>query len=152
MSRYTEINILAANRSIKSGLSEYYPTQPLVINGVKWTPAKIITALETEEAQFKEARLHRDAWHLAARALRKTIRVNHQLRLALRLTLEATHGRTSVVVASFGYSRPKRRKPNIETAARAVEKRLATRAARGTRGRRQRREIKGVVPAPATKK
>jgi hypothetical protein len=147
MGRNTEVAIRAANTRIKDGLHKHYATQPLIINGVKWTAAKIIAALETEEAQFDEASLNRAAWLAAVKALRKTTQVNHQLRLALRATLEATHGRNSEAVTDFGYAWRTRRRPAAETIKVAVNKRRATRAARGTLGPKQRKPIKGVVPA-----
>lgn len=146
MSRDTEVTIRATNRAIKDGLAKHFPTQPIVIEGVKWTRAQIVAALETEEAQFQAAFQQRIMWLAAVKALHDTTRVNHQLRRGLRATLLATHGRTSKVVADFGFRERAPRKPSLETVLVAVEKRRATRKARGTRGATQRKKIKGVVP------
>ncbi len=65
---------------------------------------------------------------------------------ALRSYLIGLNGATSAIVADFGFT-PKNTTVDVATKAQAIEKRLATRKARGTLGKRQRLEITGTVPA-----
>jgi hypothetical protein len=152
MSRNTASAIIGANRSIKYGLRKHHDGETFVLNGEKWSVAKLIGALDAEDAQFRTAKRARGVWLLEVAQLRKRIRTNHVLRLAIRAFVELRHGSASEALRDYGFKPRKRKKPSIETMRRAVEKRRATRAARGTMGPRQRKKIKGVMPAEAQPK
>jgi hypothetical protein len=68
----------------------------------------------------------------------------------LRAWVVTQFGADSQEAEEFGFLPPKIGERSAETKAAAVEKSLATRAARGTRGKRQREKIKGTIVAPAT--
>jgi hypothetical protein len=59
------------------------------------------------------------------------------------------YGKTSETYATFGFATQQPVKATAAIKAAAVEKRAATRVARGTLGKRARKVIKGVVAAPA---
>jgi hypothetical protein len=87
----------------------------------------------------------RATWLTAVAAeVEKTQEVESVL-VDLRSHLVATHGAKSQLVADFGFT-PKPRKVTAKTAAAAVDKRNATRAARHTMGSNQKAEITGDVP------
>ena len=60
------------------------------------------------------------------------------------------YGKTSEQYATFGFAAQQPVKATAAVKAAAVEKRNATRVARGTLGKRARKAIKGVVETPAT--
>jgi len=90
----------------------------------------------------------RAAWATAVATEQEKTTECESVLLALKSHLLTTYGAKSQIVADFGFT-PKQRQTTAETTALAVEKREATRAARGTIGKKAKLKIKGVV-APAT--
>lgn len=144
MSRNTLISNLASNEAIKRGLSKHYPGKTLMLNGIAWREKDIVAAFDAEEAQTKEVERLWIKWRGAVRTLRATVATNHQIRLNIKAAMRATHGAQSEVFAEFGFEAHTPHKPTLATTVAAIEKRAATRAARGTKGKRQRAKIKAT--------
>jgi hypothetical protein len=154
MSRDTEKSIYNANRGIRQGLLKHQAGKTLTLNGQKWPVAKMIAALDAEDAQFAKTRFARASWLGEVMILRKLIKANHRLRLSMRVFAELTHGAKHTALGDYGFKVRTRKKQTPVTKTLAAAKRRATRAARGTMGPRQRAKIKGVLPtasAPSAK-
>jgi hypothetical protein len=67
----------------------------------------------------------------------------------LRGYIESSAGSASDVFIDMGFAMRTATPPTVHTAAAAVEKRRATRAARRTKGKKQLKAIRGVVEASA---
>jgi hypothetical protein len=146
MSRDTYRSNRVLNDAIKLGLSKYYAGKSLMLAGKTWQSKDIVAAFDTEEAQRAAAERLHILWLDAVRVLRATVQANHRLRLDIKATIRANHGASSATFATFGFDEKEPRKPTVQTVKEAVEKRAATRAARGTKGKRQRAKIKGQQP------
>ena len=90
----------------------------------------------------------RAKWLTAAAAEQEKTTEVESILLGLKSHLVTTYGAKSQIVADFGFI-PKKKKTTAETTATAVEKRAATRVARGTVGKKEKLKIKGVI-APET--
>ena len=67
----------------------------------------------------------------------------------LKAWVTSQFGAASQAAQDFGFLPPKIGAKSAATKAKAVEKLLATRMARGTKGKRQKEKIKGTIVAPA---
>ena len=90
----------------------------------------------------------RAKWLTAAAAENEKTTEAESILLGLKSHLVTTYGAKSQVVADFGFT-PKTKKTTAKTTAAAVDKRAATRVARGTVGKKEKLKITGVV-APET--
>jgi hypothetical protein len=146
MSRNTYVSNYATNEAIKRGLSKYYAGKSLMLGGTSWQAKDIVAAFDAEHAHAAEAERLHVQWLEAVQTFRKTVQTNHRIRLNIKAAMRASHGPESAVYATFGFNPRERQKPTVQTALAAVEKRRATRAARGTKGPRQRAKIKAPPP------
>jgi hypothetical protein len=97
------------------------------------------TALVPQRAAFEKALTARDSAEVTRRATDKV----------LKAWVVNEFGADSSEAQEFGFPATKIAEKSAATKATAVEKSLATRAARGTMGKRQKEKIKGTIEAPA---
>ena len=122
----------------------------MLVAGVAYTPAQFIALLQKDIDLADAASNAREDLRVAAGAARQQRATMTPILVGFRAFLENMFTDPSTI-AEFGFSPRKRSKPTAETAADAVKKRAATRAARHTMGPKQKQDIKGTVPAaPAT--
>jgi hypothetical protein len=124
------------------------PTTPMSINGKPTTLANVI-------AIYQAAIDTRNALIAQRAALDKALVARHTAdvtRLAtdrgLRAWVDSAFGPASSEATEFGFVLAPPKPKSAATKATAVEKTLATRAARGTKGKRQKAKIHGTIPAP----
>jgi hypothetical protein len=121
------------------------------LDGQEYKTTDLVTAFNEENALIAAAANATSDWKSAVAAMRAKTAANNKLRLALHTALKQALGANSPKLGQdFGYAQRARKVPTPAKTAEAVQKRAATRVARGTMGPRQRQEIHGVVePAPA---
>lgn len=83
------------------------------------------------------------AWRVALEREAKLERGIKALMVRVKLLIQAKFGPGGAQLADFGLKPHRRRKPSVETMAKAIERRNATRKLRRTMGRQQRSRIKG---------
>jgi hypothetical protein len=141
-------DIVKAETTIVAHLPSILGKTSIPINGVVMTAAQIVaqiqshldsvTALDTLRAQATAA--------LATeRARQNTVKATV---LCVRSYVTSMFGEQSAQYASLGFTPRKPAQKSAKSKATAVDKTLATRAARHTMGKNQKAEIHGVVAAP----
>ncbi len=118
----------------------------MLVAGVAYTPAQFIALLQKDIDLADAASNAREDLRVAAGAARQQREAMTPILAGFRAFLENMFTDPSKI-AEFGFLPRTRSKPKAETAATAVKKRAATRAARHTMGPKQKQDIKGTVPA-----
>src|SRR5215472_3950309 len=118
----------------------------VMVNGVSYAPAQIITMLQQEIDATDAVGPAHAAWMAAVAAQRAVTNTLRTIKSALRSFVVNMFGKGSPVLADFGYTKTPQ-KPSPETQVKAAELRNATRKARGTLGKSQKKAIKGTLPA-----
>jgi hypothetical protein len=120
------------------------------LGGVTYTPVQIKTILQADVDATNAIDATKAAWSKAVTDGRATRAEAKVLLRNLRAYLIATSGAGAVgLLADFGFLPPKSTKVTVKTKAAAVDKTLATRAARHTMGKNQKKEVKGAPAAAA---
>jgi hypothetical protein len=120
------------------------------LNGVTYTPVQIKSILQADIDATNAIDATKAAWSKAVADGRVTRAEATAMLRALRSYLIATSGAGAVgLLADFGFLPPKPKKVAVKTKAAAVDKTLATRAARHTMGKNQKKEVKGAPAAAA---
>jgi hypothetical protein len=121
------------------------------LNGVSYTPVQIKSILQADVDATNAIDAAKAAWSKAVTDGRASRAEATAMLRALRAYLIATSGAGAVgLLADFGFLPPKSAKVAVKTKAAAVDKTLATRAARHTMGKNQKKEVKGAPAAAAT--
>jgi len=118
------------------------------LGGVTYTPVQIKTILQADVDATNAIDATKAAWSKAVTDGRATRAEARAMLRNLRAYLIVTKGARAVgLLADFGFLPPKSTKVTVKTKAAAVDKTLATRAARHTMGKNQKAAIKGAAPA-----
>jgi hypothetical protein len=135
MNKKNKANLLNHIRQAIAGVQKHYATTPtLSLDGASVPTPDVLATLQGAITAIDDAAAAETAFHQAVAA-------QHAAVAKAEATLSKGAARTD-----FGFAVPTRRTPDEATKARAVAKRAATRAARGTKGPRQKAGIKGQVP------
>jgi hypothetical protein len=140
------------NRTMIAGFKKHLSsTSSITLDGLTYTQVALIQILQDEIDAAGATLVAAGALHKAVAAEKVTVAAGEPVFRALRkFVLNLFKGQTDVL-ADFGITVVARQKPTAEKQAAAVQKREATRLARGTRGKRQKADIKGSAQAtPAT--
>src|ERR1019366_6620483 len=164
------MNTSKANRSDRNrkaivGVRKQYATTPtIVLDGVSFTPATIVQALQAsidaaDATTAAAAAFHKGAaaaptaatavFHKAVAAEQAASFEADTVYKGLRTLVTSQFKTSPDTLAAFGFTLPARREPDAATVASGVEKNKATRTARHTMGKRQKAGIKGTVAGDA---
>ncbi len=121
-------------------------TTTITLGGTAYKAKDLQQQLQAEVDAAKVTQSAKTAYAQAVLAEQKGATQAALLRKALRSYLIGVYGAKSSTVAAFGFT-PKATTVDVATKAVAIEKREATRVARGTMGPKQKKGIKGTVPA-----
>jgi hypothetical protein len=137
-----------ANRKIVGAIKEHL-SGSVTLEGVKYAPATLAkmfqNGIDIADATDKAAK----SWHLAVATEKGNTQELSGVQTSLRNYVSATFGETGTEFADFGFAPRAVTVVDAATKAAAVQKRAATRFARGTGGKRQKEGIKGTIVAPA---
>lgn len=135
-----------------SGIDKHFGNATSVtMRGSAYTPAEMKSLLLSHIASVGAADSSKSAWQKAVLSERSARTQAVALLRALKAYLLGTYGPAEVgVLADFGFSAPKPRKVAAKTKAAAVDKTLATRAARHTMGPKQKKQVKGTATPPTS--
>jgi hypothetical protein len=140
-------NRTARDRMIIDAIAAHFNGTASITVGGKLYKAKDLQAqFQAEMDAAKETQSAKTAYLQATLAERTVTKQVTPLYKALRSYLIGLYGASSAIVADFGFT-PKNGTVDVATKAAAIEKRAATRKARGTMGKRQKLEVTGTVPA-----
>jgi uncharacterized Zn finger protein len=117
----------------------------ITVNGNDYKATDLQTQFQAEVDAAKATQSAKTVWAQAVLAEKKVSTQVTLIRKGLRFTLIGNYGPESAIVAAFGFT-PKATTVDVATKSVAIEKRAATRAARGTKGSRQKKEITGAKP------
>ena len=143
----------ARDTQVIAGLAAHFKSATsFTFGGVDYTAKKVQQILQSRIDAASATIAARAKWLTAAAAENEKTTEAESILLGLKSHLVTTYGAKSQVVADFGFT-PKTKKTTAKTTAAAVDKRAATRVARGTVGKKEKLKITGVVapetPAPA---
>lgn len=135
-----------------AGIQKYYAgSQTLVLDGQTVPTATVLATLTGATSAIDGATTAEKAFHDAVAAQNAAVAAAVALLANLKVLVTNQYGKKGTATADFGFAPGTRKTPDAATKAAAVEKRAATRAARGTKGPRAKKAIKGQVPAtPST--
>ncbi len=135
-----------------AGIQKYLSgSSALVLDGKSVPTATVLATLTGATTAVDGATTAEKAFHDAVAAQDAAVAAALALLVDLKTLVVNQFGQKGAATADFGFAQATRRTPDAATKAAAVEKRAATRAARGTKGPRAKQAIKGQVPAtPAT--
>jgi len=141
-------NLADRDRQASAGIKLHYANVPtLVLDGVSYAQADVVKILQDLIDLAGPAIAAATAFHAAVAAEKSAITKANAVYLALKGRVLSDFKSQPQVLADFGITLPTRQVPSAVTAAEAVAKRAATRAARHTLGKRQKAKITGTVPA-----
>jgi hypothetical protein len=141
MPRHAKATKLARDTQMIRGLRKHLAGEVLVLRGERMSTTQIVRELERHLHTMHESERTRVVWR-AAVALEATLEKRVKaLMPKLDLSIRMMFGERAIL-RDFGLKLRTRRRPSAETMRLAVEKRRATRAARGTMGKRQKAKIK----------
>ena len=149
------MNTSKANRSDRNrkaivGVRKQYATTPtIVLDGVSFTPATIVQALQASIDAADATSAAAAVFHKAVAAEQATSVEADTVYKGLRTLVTSQFKTSPDTLAAFGFTLPARREPDAATVASGVEKNKATRTARHTMGKRQKAGIKGTVAGDA---
>jgi hypothetical protein len=128
------------------GIQKHLSKTPLMIGGRVVKPSDLQKTLQRRIELLDQVRTARGAFRSAVQKMKA-----HQASTRAELDgfqqlVIAMYGGNYTVLADFQLAPRKKRSLSIETKAAAVEKRVATRKARGTTGSRARAKVHGAVP------
>jgi hypothetical protein len=124
----------------------------IVLDGQTFTLTALVKVLADEMDAASATLVAEGAFHKAVAAEKAAVAAGEPVFRALRAFVLNQFKGQADVLADFGITVVARQKPNAETQAAAVQKRQATRKARGTGGKRQKAKVTGTAqatPAPA---
>ena len=133
------------------GVDKYFSNVASVtIGGVQYTPAALKKVLSDDLGAQAVLGPQRAQLRVSVQAARKTRASAHGLLKALRVHIGDQYGSSAApVLEDFGYPLPAATaKATVKDKAQAVDKQLATRAARHTMGKKQKLAVKGEVAVP----
>jgi hypothetical protein len=147
MPNTNKLNRSARDQRIIDALGEYFTSTATITLGKKVYKVKDLQQqFQAEVDAAKVTQSAKTAYQQAAKAEAKVSTQITPLYKLLRGAIVSQFGPTSDEVAGFGFT-PKEPQTDVATKVLAIEKREATRLARGTKGSKQRQAIKGNVPA-----
>jgi hypothetical protein len=132
------------------GIDKYFGTAPsMLILGTTYTPPQAKKVLTDDLLAQAAAGARRADLRVAVGNAKETRAVAQNLLSGLKTLIVMTYGtKAANVLEDFGFPPAKQPKKAAKVKAVAVDKSLATRAARHTMGKKQKAKIKGVVTAP----
>jgi hypothetical protein len=147
MARQTKTELYAECLEIITGLeTKLAKVQVFTLAGEDYSRQELLDIFQSLiDAQRATTSAH-GRWLDAIGAERKTLERVRVVRNKYRTWTESNFGKGAPAIAVLGFKSTVPAKPNVATREQAIEKRRATRAARGTLGKKLRQAIKGEVP------
>jgi hypothetical protein len=130
-------------RLIDGILAHFAASDAIVLRGKRYTRDDLVRLLQQRIDVTPPIERARAAWRALVAKERAVLAETNPVVTLLRRYIQLVHGDAHEVLAKFGMKPDKRRKLGIDEVAAAVEKRLATRKARGTMGHAQKKKIRG---------
>jgi hypothetical protein len=148
-------SIVGSIRAAIAGVqTSFNGTKTIVIDGTPTKPTAAVATLQGAIDAIDNATAAELAYHAAVAAQHAAVTSVIAFLEHLEIAVRGTLGSTPAILGGFGFTETVPRKPTEAVKALAVQKRAATRVARGTKGPRQKAAIKGTVPStpPTTTK
>jgi hypothetical protein len=139
--RDTEI-IAGVTKNLKGAAS-------LPLAGASYTPVALITLVQSRINAMAAVAAARANWLDAAKSLKVLNAQVDEVEAGLKSYVINVYGKTSPVLADFGFALKQRAVPTVAEKQQAVQKRAATRAARGTASAKAKSQIHGTVETTA---
>jgi hypothetical protein len=151
MSRTAKPSRCDRSRRMIAGVKKHYANAPsIVVDGVSYAPAEIERIFQDSIDSADATSSATTAFHKAVEAEKAASTKGDALYRGLRTYLITQYKTQPGVLDDFGIALQQKQVPDTGTAAVAVAKRAATRAARHTMGPRQKQSVKGTVAVTGT--
>ncbi len=135
-------------RKIVPTIPKYLDQPRIILAGVTFTPASLVQFFQDQVQLLDDATQARAALRQAVQAIHENKTTKGPILRAFNDLVLSMYANQPTVLAEFGVPPRKTPTKTVETKQGAIEKALATRAARHTMGKRQKEKVKGVVPSP----
>jgi hypothetical protein len=147
MATINKTTIQAHEQSALAGVDKYYANvSSLTVGGVQYTPAAIKQVLTDDLTAQAAVGAQRATLRVGVKAAKQTRATANALLKALRVHIVDQYGsKAEPVLQDFGYPPPRDTKKTVKDKAQAVDKSLATRAARHTMGTKQKKSVKSTT-------
>ena len=147
MTKINKTTATARDTQIIAGIKkDLATTKTLLLAGSSYTPTALIALIQSRITAINTAAAARANWLDAVKSLDALNTQVHEVEMGLKQYVLNAFGKTSPLLADFGFSAPKVTPQTIETKSVAIQKRGATRDARHTMGKKQKAKIKGTLP------
>ena len=140
----------ARDSQVIAGISKDLKTvSSLSLAGTKYTPTTLTDLIQSRISAANAVATARANWLAAVKTYQAVFTVVQEVESGLKQYVINAYGKTSTVLADFGFVVSKRATQTTEDLTLAIQKRAATRLARGTMSKKAKAKIKGTVPTPA---
>jgi hypothetical protein len=140
---------VGADARVIEGIDEEFQSLPYILAGAtQFTPSSLKAFIQRRIDAAEKVRVARAAWIAASKEYEDIHAEVSAVVADVKQAAMCAFGKNSPKLASFGFEPPKKPTLTEEKKLVAVQKRRATRIARGTMGRKAKLAIKGTVPAP----
>jgi hypothetical protein len=144
----TKTSLLQIAQKLQQGTRKHLAkAKAITLGGKDYKPSEITAALQTIIDTSNDSDTKKAAYHEAVEAQNTAAAAAQPVVVGLTSYVHVAYGNSNEILADFGQTPRKKRKPTVKTKAGAQVKAAATREARGTKGRRQREEIVAETPA-----
>ena len=151
MSNVNKPAVKTRNTGVMAGIDKDI-TAPIKLGGTTYTPAELKAVFQAHNTAIDAASALHKQWSDSVQTMDAAAAKADSLFHLLRGALIAQYGpNANAALEAFGMTAPKPRGPRtVKTKAAALEKNLATRAARHTMGPKQKSKITGASAPAAT--
>ena len=147
----TKVDLQTGWAALVAGiLAHYAPTDTFLVPDGTLTRDLVVQKLHKFIAAAEATKDRKKEYLAAVQAERHVLAELRPTHDSIVSIVRGRYGKSSQLLLQYGITPAKTRKKTVATKSAAVEKSLATRAARGTKGRRQRSAIRGMVATPVT--
>jgi len=148
MDKKNKETIINRIRLAIAGLQKHFAgAKTIVLDGTPTKPNDAIATLEAAITSIDDATTAETAFHGAVATQNAAIASATATLANVKTLAVFTFGKKGAALADFGMAPATRKIPDAATKALAVERRAATRVARGTKGPKAKLAITGTVPA-----
>jgi hypothetical protein len=146
----SKVSKIQKYRAMIAGVQTNVGTKTTIpVDGVQTSKTAIVNALQAFIDAAANVANAQAAYEQAVVAQKAAAASANTTYLDVKTYAQSTYKNQASTLGTFGLAEPTRRKPDAATVAAAVQKREATRKARGTAGPRQKAKITGATPAVA---
>jgi hypothetical protein len=150
LSKQNKTTMQALDTQVIAGINkDLKTTKSMLLAGSTYTPVTLIALIQSRITAINQVAAARASWLAAVATFDAVSTQVHAVEMGLKQYVFNAFGKTSPLLADFGFAAPKVVTPTTETKALALKKSAATRVARNTLSKKAKSKITGTVATPA---